>query len=219
MRLPAAAIPSSRPAPRPRLPPGLGSPRWTGAPCTAPSPPAPLVLTVPPPGPVTARGQTRRTVRSHVSAAAHAGHTVPPPPAAPTHQPPAPSPQHVPAHCAPTLRPPPPPTQHRIGCKYPPLPRSPRTHTPPPCPPHPDTCVCFKHGPCAGGCHTCRGVSPPPSTKQAAFDGHWGGAVPPPSSTPTPWGSSSFPPHPHKPCPAPGFPPPPLGLCGVFLEH
>lgn len=63
MRLPAAAIPSSPPGSGPPPPPlGLGSPRWTRAPCTdplartrLPGPPrlvgSPLMLTISPPPP------------------------------------------------------------------------------------------------------------------------------------------------------------------------
>lgn len=143
MRLPAAAIPSSPPGSGPPPPPlGLGSPRWTRAPCTdplartrLPGPPrlvgSPLMLTIsPPPPPLGSFGQA-----SHVPWPRYRAGTGALPPAhkpraaprAPTSAlPPTPGTRcwraqpcaHPRSAHAPAASPPPPPLPAACTCKH-----------------------------------------------------------------------------------------------------
>lgn len=148
-------------------PPRAGDPSMDWSPLFSPPTRADRL----PPGPVTARGQTRRTVRSHVSAAAHVGHTVPPHPQRPrtSRQPPPRSTCQLTVH--PPLPRPPPSTASAVNT--PPQP----PHAPPPRTPIPACASSMV--PVPGGVTRAVGCHPPSSTTQAAFDGHWGGAAPP----------------------------------------
>lgn len=92
-------------------------------------------------------------------------------------------------------------------------------NTPPPVPPqtpartplHPDTCVCFKHGPCAGGCHTCWGCHPLPARRRRRLTGPGEVLFPSPTlpNPPNPSGFLLLPPQSLQAVPSPGVPPRP----------